>query len=146
MKTVMAFGTFDVLHPGHIRYLEKAKSLGDRLVVVIARDDSIRMFKKREPIFDETARLKIVGSLKIVDKAILGNKLRSGSDIYNIFKKCRPDVIALGYDQRADIAEMRRWLEHNRIRARIVRLHTRLNDNLYKSSKLMKKIVLTSKA
>ena len=47
MKTVLAFGTFDVLHPGHIHYLKKAKGLGDRLVVIVSRDDSVRLIKKK---------------------------------------------------------------------------------------------------
>jgi len=82
----------------------------------------------------------IVGSLKSVDRAILGNRLRKADDLYNIFKRCRPDIIALGYDQKADIPAMREWLARNRIKARIVRLRTSLNDDIYKSSKLAKRI------
>ncbi len=140
MRTIVAFGTFDVLHPGHVHYLERAKALGGRLVVVVARDESVRMFKGHEPVFDQAARLMMVGSLKSVDMAILGNRLRKADDLYNVFKRCRPDIIALGYDQRADIPAMREWLARNRIKARIVRLRTSLNDDIYKSSKLVKRI------
>ncbi len=139
-KTVMAFGSFDVVHPGHIHYLSRARLLGSRLVVIVSRDDSIRMLKHREPVLDEDARVNIVGSLKVVDKAVLGNKLKKPSDIYNIFKKYRPDVIALGYDQRVDIPAMKKWLVQNKISAKIVRLHTKLNDDVYKSTKLRKKL------
>ncbi len=140
MKTIVAFGTFDVLHPGHIHYLEQAKALGGRLVVVVARDESVRMFKKRDPIFDQHARLKMVGSLKAVDKAILGNKLKGDADIYEIFRRCRPDIIVLGYDQNANVPAMREWLARNKIKARIVRLRTKLNDDIYKSSKIIKRL------
>ena len=85
----------------------------------------------------ERARLEIVGSLKMVDRAVLGNKLTKKSDIYNILKKYRPDIIALGYDQKVDLAAMKRMLSKNRIKAKIVILRTKLNDDLYKSSKLI---------
>jgi len=49
MRTIVAFGTFDVLHTGHVHYLERAEALGGRLVVVIARDESVRMFKGTSP-------------------------------------------------------------------------------------------------
>lgn len=142
MRTVIAFGTFDVLHPGHIHYLSRAKALGGRLVVVVARDDSVRMFKSREPVFDQSARLKMVGSLRVVDKAVLGNKLGREEDTYNIFKRYRPDIIALGYDQKVDIPALRKWLARNRVKARIVRLRTKLNDDIYKSSKLIRHLAL----
>ena len=140
MKTVLAFGTFDIIHPGHIAYLSAASRLGNKLIVIVARDDSVRMLKKREPFLDEDARCTIVNSLKMVDRAVLGNKLKKPSDIYNIFKKYRPDVIAIGYDQKANIPAMREWLDHNKIKAKIVRLKVKINDDVYKSSKLLSKL------
>lgn len=140
MGTVLAFGSFDILHPGHIKYLESASKLGERLVVIISRDDSIRLIKHREPFLDEKARLKIVGSLKMVDKAVLGNKLKKHNGIYEIFKKYKPDVIALGYDQNANVPAMRKWLIKNKIKARIVRLSVKINTHDYKSSKIIARI------
>lgn len=140
MKTVLAFGTFDILHPGHIYYLNTAKKLGDRLIVIISRDESARMIKHRSTIFDQDARVQIIGSLKMVDKAVLGNKLIKRSDIYNIFKKYRPDIIALGYDQKVDISAMKRWLAENKINAKIVRLPTKVNYKIYKSSKIIARL------
>ncbi|MCL5008495.1 MAG: adenylyltransferase/cytidyltransferase family protein, partial [Candidatus Marsarchaeota archaeon] len=70
IKRVMAFGSFDILHPGHIAYLNKARGLGDSLVVVVARDSSIRKIKHREPFFAENDRLRIISSLGMVDKAV----------------------------------------------------------------------------
>ncbi len=143
-KTVLAFGSFDVLHPGHIHYLAAARGLGDRLVVVVSRDESIRLIKHREPLFDQGARARIIGSLKMVDMAVVGERLRSPADRYNIFKKYRPDVIALGYDQDVDIRELKTWLKENRIDAKVVRLRARLSDDVYKSSKFISRLALAA--
>lgn len=88
----MAQGTFDVLHPGHIHYLEKSAELGDNLTVVIARDSR---HSERGLYFDEEERREIVASLDAVDKAVLGVE----GDIYETVEKVNPDVITLGHDQ-----------------------------------------------
>ncbi|MFA6952305.1 MAG: adenylyltransferase/cytidyltransferase family protein [Candidatus Methanomethylophilaceae archaeon] len=97
MVRVMASGVFDLIHPGHISYLEQAKKYGDELIVVVACDKTVRE-KKHEPITPEDMRAKIVGSLKPVDKAIVGNQ----GDIFETVKRIRPDVIVLGFDQKFD--------------------------------------------
>ena len=93
MVRVMASGVFDILHTGHLDYLEQARSYGDELVVVVACDDTVRK-QKHEPITNERMRVRLVSSLKPVDRAVLGNK----GDMYSIVKDIRPDVIVLGYD------------------------------------------------
>ena len=98
MVRVMASGVFDILHTGHISYLEQARAMGDELYVVVASDDTIRK-RKHEPITPESMRLKIVSSLKVVDKAFLGN---SNGDMYSILETVRPDIIVLGFDQTFD--------------------------------------------
>ena len=98
MVRVMASGVFDILHTGHISYLEQAKAMGDELYVVVASDDTVRK-RKHEPITPENMRLKIVSSLKVVDKAFLGN---SGGDMYSILETVKPDIIVLGFDQTFD--------------------------------------------
>jgi FAD synthetase len=103
VKTVMAQGTFDVLHPGHIHYFEKSAELGDRLVVVIARDSRVK--SRKDLVFDEEDRKKMVESLEVVDEAILGSE----GDIYSTVKEVDPVVITLGYDQshsESDVKEM----------------------------------------
>ena len=72
--------------------------MGDELYVVVASDDTVRK-RKHEPITPESMRLKIVSSLKVVDKAFLGN---SGGDMYSILETVRPDIIVLGFDQTFD--------------------------------------------
>jgi FAD synthetase len=140
-KTVMAFGSFDVLHPGHILYLEKARKLGKRLIVVVARDSSIAMFKKKGPVFDEKERMKIVSSLRMVDNAVLGNKLSGPEGRLRILRKYRPDVIALGYDQRINAAEIEKWLQKNGIKAKVVRIRGAAKRERYKSSLIKRKIL-----
>lgn len=70
MKTVIAHGTFDILHYGHINYLEKAKSYGDKLIVLVTSDKYAKIYGK-SPYFNEDIRLRMISALKIVDEAIL---------------------------------------------------------------------------
>ena len=93
---VMAVGVFDLLHAGHLHYLEQAKSLGNHLTVVVAHDDTVRI-RKHEPVTNHDLRRRMVEGLKPVDDAIIGNS--PDVSIYDILPKVNPDVIALGYDQ-----------------------------------------------
>jgi FAD synthetase len=117
MVKVMATGTFDLLHMGHIYYLKEAKKLGDRLVVVVARDSTVRKLK-HEPITPEEMRLGLIKELKIVDEAVLGHK----DDMYATVKDIKPDIIALGYDQVHDEKKIEQELKNRKIVARLVRL------------------------
>jgi len=138
MKTVLAFGSFDILHPGHLLYLERARRLGDRLVVVVARDESIKMFKGKGPVFSQRDRVRMLNSLKVVDKAVLGNRLLKSSDRYRVLKEYRPQVIVFGYDQKVNPQSIKKWLKENRMSAKIVRIKSSVNPKFYKSSKLGK--------
>ena len=139
MKTVLAFGCFDVLHFGHLQFLSKVRELGDTLIVVVARDSTIREGKGREPIFGENARLKMVSALRIVDKAMLGSE--AGESRYGIIKTVRPAVIALGYDQSENESRLKEWLCANGLaEVRIVRITHVEDEEVFKSSKAMQKI------
>lgn len=133
MKTVMAFGTFDVLHPGHIAYLEQAKRMGDRLVVVVARDSSVAIIKGRRPIFGEKERLEIVSSLRVVDKAVLGAEVKTEGGRFGIIRRFHPSVIALGYDQQKNAETLKEWLRREGIGAKVVRMKA-LKPDTYRSS------------
>ena len=136
-KKVMAFGSFDFLHPGHIHYLTKASLLGDYLIVVVARDSSIRSMKGRSPVFRQKDRARLVGSLRMVDRqAIVGNRIMRPTDMYRIIVQHRPNVIAFGYDQHVDLPRSRVWLRENKIRCRVVRIRSSLNPDAYKSSRI----------
>lgn len=106
MKTVMAQGTFDILHPGHIYYFEKSAELGDKLVVIIARDSRVK--DRKNLYFDEAERRKMVESLEVVDKALLGSE----DDMYSTVEGVDPDVITLGYDQSHEIKQVKDMAEN----------------------------------
>lgn len=135
-KIALAFGSFDVLHPGHIRYLRGASRYG-KLTVVVARDESIRRLKGKRPVVDEASRLEIVGSLRFVDRAILGGRIRKWNDIYKIVLRLRPDVLVFGYDQRVDMGYLKGFIASHGLRCRIVKLKA-FRSERYKSSKLKK--------
>lgn len=140
MKTVLAFGSFDILHYGHLQFLSKAKGLGDRLVVVVARDATMRKLKGREPIFDEAARLSMVKALRPVDDAMLGHV--DGADRrFEVILEVKPDTIALGYDQEANEPQLRKWLDSNGLgKTAIVRIMHVENAAVYKSSKALERV------
>ena len=70
-KTVITFGTFDVFHIGHLRVLERAAALGDRLVVGVSSDELNFRKKGREPVFTQAERLRLVAALRVVDEVFL---------------------------------------------------------------------------
>lgn len=135
IKVVMTGGVFDILHVGHLATLEAAKRLGDVLVVVVARDETVRRLKGREPLNNERNRLKLVRALKPVDAALLGDP----EDFYKTVELIRPDVIALGYDQKHDEAEIEAELARRGLSARVVRLDVRVEG--VKSSKILAKLM-----
>lgn len=132
MKKVMAFGSFDVLHEGHKRYLGQAKSYGDHLIVVVARDSNILKFKGKPPRNNERFRLEQIKKIDIVDEAVLGSE----NNIFDVLEKYKPEVICLGYDQKtAEESILKKELEKRKIKAEIVRAKP-YKEHIYKSSKL----------
>lgn len=141
-KTAMAFGSFDVLHPGHIRYLKGASKYG-KLIVVVARDASIRKLKGKSAFVDEKSRLEIVGSLRFVDRAMLGDRIRKWNDIYKVVLRIRPDFLVFGYDQKVDMKYLKEFLSEHGLGCRIIKLGA-YRATRYKSSKLKKLMGLVS--
>ena len=132
MKKVMAFGSFDILHEGHKHYLKEAKSYGDYLIVIIARDKNILRFKGQKPKHDENYRLEQIKKLDFVDEAVIGHK----DDILKVLEEFKPDVICLGYDQSTIQEEkLKQELEKRNLKAEIVRAKP-FQEHIYKSSKL----------
>jgi FAD synthetase len=117
MVKVMATGTFDLLHMGHIYYLKEAKKLGDVLIVVVATDTTVRKLK-HDPITPQEIRLNLIKELKVVDEAYLGHE----EDIYAIVEEIKPDIIALGFDQIHDIATIKNELKKRKLNVQVVRL------------------------
>jgi len=98
MNKVMVFGTFDVLHPGHLDYFKQARKLGDYLIVVVARDKISEKIKGERPRNKEKLRLGRVKKLRIADKAVLGYI----GDMFKVIKKEKPTIVCLGYDQKVE--------------------------------------------
>ena len=107
MKRIMAVGVFDLLHAGHLHYLEQAKALGDHLTVVIAHDDTVRK-RKHEPVTNQELRQRMVSGLKPVDEVVIGNP--PDIPIFDILPQIQPNIIALGYDQEHAEDNIRRAL------------------------------------
>ena len=135
MTLVMASGVFDILHSGHLHYLQEAKELGDELVVVVATDATVRK-QKHEPVTPERMRVELVGALKPVDRAILGNE----GDMFSVVVEIRPDIIALGYDQRFEEGELERRCAARGLNVRVVRLKKH-EDDLNGTRKIIQKII-----
>ncbi len=136
-KKVLAFGTFDLIHPGHIFYLSEAKKLGNKLIVVVARDKSVEKIKGKKPAISEKTRLKLVQSLKPVDKAILGQN--DVKNFFEIVKKINPQIIAFGYDQKPNDKAAKKELEKIKWFGKIARIKA-FSEKKFKSSKIKEKI------
>lgn len=128
----MVFGTFDILHPGHLYLFSEAKKFGDYLVAVIARDSTVNKVKHRNPQNNENDRVGKVKECKDVDEAMLGNE----DDYYRVIEEHRPNVICLGYDQHSFISkELQEEMLKRGLTAKIVRIGP-YKEDIYKSSKL----------
>ncbi|WP_049904529.1 adenylyltransferase/cytidyltransferase family protein [Natrialba asiatica] len=105
----MAQGTFDILHPGHVHYLEEAAAMGEELYVIVARKANVD--HKEAPICSAAQRRDVVGALESVDEALLGHE----EDIFVPIERIDPDVIVLGHDQHHDPAAIQAELDRRNI-------------------------------
>jgi FAD synthetase len=133
---VLATGVFDIIHLGHLHYLEESKKLGDELVVVVATDKTVRK-RKHEPITPEAMRLELVQGLKPVDRAVLG---KEGGDIYQIVSEIKPDIITIGYDQPFEPEKLENDLMSRGIKAKVVRM-PHLDHDLDGTRKIIRKVI-----
>ncbi|KAF5079824.1 adenylyltransferase/cytidyltransferase family protein [Methanobacterium aggregans] len=134
----MATGTFDIIHSGHGYYLQESKKLGGKdakLVVVVARDATVRS-KKRVPVVGEKQRLEVVKMLKPVDEAYLG----STTDMFEIVKKLKPDIIAIGPDQNFNLEDLKKELEKRGLNSEVMKVEGYKKMPLDSSCKIIKKI------
>ena len=95
MKTVITFGTYDLFHVGHLRLLQRARQLGDRLVVGVSTDDLNFSKKGFHPIFSQADRCEIVGALGIVDQVFFEESLEQKGDYIKTYKA---DILVMGDD------------------------------------------------
>jgi len=101
---VITFGNFDIIHPGHIAYLKFAKLQGSKLYTIVATDYFSEKIKGRVNINKEDKRKQDIIKLNIADVVLLGSKTNPFESILKI----KPDVIVLGYDQKAPINEIKK--------------------------------------
>ncbi|MBI5139411.1 adenylyltransferase/cytidyltransferase family protein [Candidatus Nomurabacteria bacterium] len=133
---IMVFGTFDNLHEGHLNFFKQAKNLEkfSYLIVSIARDKNVLRIKGKFPEKKERERMKLVKKIKLADRVVLSGLK---NHLTHIIKE-RPDIIALGYDQKAYVKNLKKDLKNKGILVRIARLKP-YKEKIYKNHLLRMK-------
>ena len=140
-NTVLAAGVFDLLHYGHIRYLEEAKKTGgpdSRLVVIVARDETVRRIKGSDPIIPEDQRRAVIEALKVVDEALLGFE---DMDLDRVLQQVKPDIVVVGHDQGAIKNQVNKINKAREMNKSLVQIAQFGEDDLNSSSKIKRRIV-----
>ena len=135
MTRVLATGTFDLLHPGHVYFLTQAKAMGDELFVIVARDSNVT--HKQKPIVPEVQRLEMIDALEMVNKALLGSE----KDIFEPLKQIRPDIITLGYDQHFETINLEKEITKRGISSKVVRIPFSKECTLCSTGAIIKEIL-----
>jgi FAD synthetase len=139
-KIVLATGAFDLIHLGHVRFLEASKRRGGRgakLVVVVARDKTVLSRKGRMPILPEDQRRELVGSLRVVDKAILGH---THLDLLGILREVKPDIVSVGYDQKQIKTSVDKLLRKEHLGIRVAQIPKFGPNGLNSSTRIKQKV------
>ncbi len=139
-KTVLASGTFDLLHLGHVKYLEEAKKAGGknaRLVVIVARDSTAQKRKGGKTVMPEEQRRALVESLKVVDEAILGYE---DFDMGKVIEEIKPDIIAVGHDQNDIEMKARKTVTDKKLKIQVMRIGRFGKPEFNSSLKIKRKI------
>ncbi|MCK5023662.1 MAG: adenylyltransferase/cytidyltransferase family protein [Candidatus Aenigmarchaeota archaeon] len=131
MKKVLVGGVFNVIHPGHEFFFNRAREYGDYLIVVVASNKTTLMTKKYA-VLGENDRKKNIEKLKLADKVVVGHE----TDFMETVRIEMPDVIVLGYDQKISEKELSKQLSNENIKCKIVRIKDFLKG--HKTSKLIK--------
>ncbi len=134
-KRVVATGTFDIIHPGHITFLREAKKLGDELIVIVAREKNVR--HKPKPVVPEEQRRKVVEAIRYVDRAILGDE----EDMFKPIRELKPDVIVLGHDQHFDEKWLEEELKKRGLSCEVVRINAKEECEFCSSHKIIERIL-----
>lgn len=127
----MVFGTFDLLHPGHIFYIESALKHVEKLIIVVARDQRVEMIKNRKPLHHESARKQTL-ELRFPEAIVT---LGDAEDIFTPIRVYNPDILFFGYDQKAPREMIKKLFPE----VHMMHIGAYLPDQ-YKSSLLRKKL------
>ena len=117
MKTVLVFGTFDVIHPGHKFFLEQSAIYGEKLIAVIARDDFVYKTKSRTPVHGQQERIEHIIKSGLVNDAFLADTV---TGTFNVINKLDPQIVCFGHDQLKLAEAFRNWLNENNKEIEIV--------------------------
>ncbi len=110
MKIIITFGTYDLLHIGHIMILKRAKELGDKLIVGVSSDNFNMIKKNKYPVYNENDRMEIIRSIKYVDEVFLEESFDKKREY---IKKYNADILVMGsdwlgkFDEFNDICEIK---------------------------------------
>lgn len=128
----MVFGVFDYLHKGHRYFLKQAKELGNKLIIIVARDSSVRLFKNKSPEWNELKRKEMLENYLPDAIVELGDEEQGR---YNVVLEHKPGLICLGYDQQKLESDLKEKISYGllpEIPIMIIKPH---NPEQYKSSK-----------
>lgn len=113
---ILAQGTFDLVHPGHVHYLEESAALGGELHVIVGRHEDETSAKT--PLLPAEQRRDVVAAFEMVDEAHLGHP----TDIFVPLQRIDPDIVTVGYDQPFDVDDLAQSLHDRGIDADVVRI------------------------
>lgn len=123
---VLAGGCFDILHIGHIKFLEKARKNGDYLFILLESDESVKKLKgDKRPINSQKDRAQILSALKFVDYVILLSGIKESKDYDSLVEKIHPDIIAVTKNDKALFHKQR---QAKKINAKVVSVIERVED------------------
>ena len=137
MRRVVAQGTFDLLHPGHLHYLEEARSMGDELHVIVSRSENVT--HKEQPVVPDRQRRDVIAALDPVDEARLGDT----EDFFVPVRDIDPDVIVLGHDQHHDEETLAGMLAEEGIDCEVARASARdprYDDEILSTGRIIDRI------
>ena len=138
---VLASGTLDLLHLGHVRFLEEAKKAGGKnakLVVIVAQDSTVEAQKGKNPVMPADQRRALVESLRVVDEAILGQE---GVRIEKAIEQIKPEIIAVGHDQYGTEKQVLKAIKEEGLKIQVVKIGKFGKQELDSSSKIVRKII-----
>jgi FAD synthetase len=134
-RRIVATGTFDILHPGHLYYLAESRTLGDELWVIVARDSNVK--HKPRPVIPEEHRLAMVAALKPVDHAILGDK----ADMFRPIAEIGPEIITIGFNQMFNEEKLEEQLRARNLSPKVVRIGRFADGELCSSRLVVQRII-----
>jgi FAD synthetase len=137
-RRVVAQGTFDLIHPGHVHYLSEAAAMGDELHVIVARRENVT--HKEPPVLPDRQRRDVVDALGVVTEAHLGHR----EDIFVPIERIDPDLIVLGHDQHHDADGIRDALAARGIECEVERASARdprYADELLSTGRIVERIL-----